>query len=138
MTSNSHSEADRVFTQHQICAGAFLAGPLTACIMLALNFRTMGQPEKFLPTLALGVGMIVVVCVATSHFSVDVPGFVYGAVYAAIFAGLTHLWQGEDLRERAAIGIPLVGFAKSLGIVCLGFTVSAAIVIAYTTLDPSW
>ena len=95
-----------VFTDGQVTGATFLGSPIAGFILLAINEKRMGRPERF--NKMVGLGLLASIVVVTVAFAIppEMPGFIVSLGYLLGMQQLARRWQGEEVMERLSRGTP--------------------------------
>ncbi len=92
--------------------GTLMAGGL----LMALNERALGRPERVWPTLALSFGASVVVMALAWMLPAQVPSIVFTVVQLIAITHVAKAHQGTQIDARIASGLPMCSNWRAFGI----------------------
>jgi hypothetical protein len=118
-----------LFTDRQVAGATFLGSPLAGFILLAINERRMGRPERFAKQVLLGVVATAVVLAVSLIMPPEMPGFAVALAYVLGMQQLARHTQGEDIMERLSAGTPKASAWVAVG-VGLGCFVGLIVLVA--------
>ncbi len=115
----------KLYNQQKILIATFFGGPLAAGILIRKNYMNMGEPQKGLA--ALIIGIIVTILLFAGIFSLPettvskIPGVIIPAIYIAIIGLIVNYSQGKAIEAHRDAGGAFYSFGKAIGIglVCL-------------------
>jgi len=96
--SYQHAGGEPLFTDQQVTLATFFGTPIAGFIVLAINERRLGRPEKFGQTVGLGVVAGVVVLAIALVLPEQFPGLMLSLAYLIGMQQLAHHWQGPRVR----------------------------------------
>ncbi len=119
--------------------GTLMAGGL----LMALNYRALGRPERVWPVIALSLGASVIVGVLAWVLPEQVPSIVFTVAQLVAITQAAKATQGPDIDARIAAGLPMrsnwLAFGISLLVLAGVFALIAVGVLAVMQwYDLSW
>ena len=94
----------------------FFGSVLAGGIVMAMNFRAMGRPEKFWPTIGLSLAALVVTLLLGAVLPENFPGVAITVPTIIAMTMLAGRYQGEAIATRQNAGLPMRSNWLALGI----------------------
>lgn len=92
----------RMFTAGQVLLAAAIGSPAAGCILLGLNYRTLGQSSSAVTAVLAGVASTVVLLVVSFFLPERFPNFILPAAYCLALYHLTTHYFGAEIERYAA------------------------------------
>ncbi len=100
----SIEKVDRVFTVKQIAIASLIASPVAGCVLMAANYLTWGHGKKAQDIVLYSVVAVGAILVFGTKYLPNVPGLIYGVVYAVGMWHIAKHLQGKLIDACLAYG----------------------------------
>ncbi|MCD9027365.1 hypothetical protein LDO26_03935 [Luteimonas sp. BDR2-5] len=120
--SPSVADADAGAPLFKIAAvgiATFFGSVLAGGLIMAMNFRAMGKPEKFWPTIGLSLLALVATLLLGAFLPENFPGVVITVPTIIAMTMIAGRYQGQAITQRQDAGLPMRSNWLALGIALL-------------------
>ncbi len=122
--------APRLYSVGQITGATFLGGPLSGGVLLALNYRALGEPARALKALVAGAVAMVVLVALIAVLPEGVPNGVIPVAYTIAMGQIAHSLQGARIAQHLEAGGAKGSHWRTAGLGCGGLVVFFVLAMA--------
>jgi hypothetical protein len=119
--TSSDGGGEPLYTTQHVTLATFFGTPLAGFILLGVNERRMGRPEKMANMIGLGVVACVIVIALSLVLPDAFPGFALSIAYLLGMQAIAKHLQGDEIMARLSNGTPKASGwnAFGIGLLCL-------------------
>jgi hypothetical protein len=133
-----HAGGEPLFTYQQVTLATFFGTPVAGFILLALNERRLGRPEKFGSMIGMGVVATIVVTAIVLALPDGFPSMILTLGYLIGMQQLARHWQGAEVTERLSTGATKASGWAAFGIGMACFAVMILVGGTLGLMFPEW
>lgn len=130
------SETPKLFTVGQVTTATFLGSPIAGAVLLALNYRTLGEPTKARQAVVWGVVATAALMVLSWFLPESFPNMILPVAYTIGIAQLTKQLQGPAIERHLAEGGARGSHWKSVGVGLAGLLAVVVVMVALIFVIP--
>ena len=127
----------RLYSLRSIGLATVLGSAFAGGLLMAFNYRALGQPIRMRDTLIWSFVGTVALTVLSVFLPDEVPNLVFIGVQLAIVLSLAHKLQGDAIRAHQARGAAMQSNWLAAGIALLVLAVLLAIIVMAALLLPA-
>lgn len=116
---------------NSIAAGAFFGGPIAGALLMAENFKMLGQKKQARTTLILGISAVLALSIAVVLIPgmEKTPNYVIPLISAFIFQFLVKRFQKEEIEAHIEHGGQTFSFWRTAGIILISIIIALVMII---------
>lgn len=126
----------RLYSLRSIGLATFLGSVFAGGLLMALNYRALGQPARMRNALVWAFIGTVVLVVLSTVLPEQVPAIAFLCVQLAIVLSLAHMLQGPTIRAHEAQGATMHSNWRAAGIALLVLLGLIAVMVVLALLLP--